>query len=507
VASAGELSIKGDVRTGKRPTGSHDRDGGKFITWAIRHNTFLTLAAACVPPLLYLIFIDRYATNSFFGDDWELAALTHSARHGRLTLGILWGQYNESRLFFGNLIDVAFGLADRLDLRSVIFGAAGVLIGSYAILLALCRRYFGGRLTPIPVLAIGVVWFSLADVQNALWAFQLSWFLTVFFYLGAVFALLTAKNHGAWLAVGVCAAIGASLATDVGFLVWLLGAICILWTRTEARRRVRDIAIWAGVMLATIAVYLPGYHFNENGCTPSRVCTPDVALHHPVTTLRYFLILMGNVIPGGRTIIYLDPVRNLARFEIVGMALFASAMFVLVQSWRHRYSETMPLPLLLIGFALAFDVTVALDRSGLGLSSAVNSNRYVIANLILLSGIVIYAWAHRPPMRWLPIGAVGIFLVVQATVATGFGIENGIAMSGVLTTDARLFVNSDRVSRHVRYCEFYVAMIYQPGTLEHPAFALWVQDAASDRLGEYSDRTYFDLGLPTLFKGCAGKHR
>ena len=158
------------------------------VLWAPRHNTVITLAAASVAPILYLIFIDRYATNSFFGDDWSVAPLIHSALSGHLTLGQLWAQYNESRLFWQRIIDVLFGNIDRFDLRSVIFFSAAVLIASYAVLLALFRRYLGSRLTPIPVLVIGATWFSLADVENALWAAQVAWYLTVFFFLVTLFA-------------------------------------------------------------------------------------------------------------------------------------------------------------------------------------------------------------------------------------------------------------------------------------------------------------------------------
>ena len=130
--------------------------------------TVITLAAACVAPILYLIFVDRYASNSFFGDDWSAAPLIHSALSGHLTMGLLWSQYHESRLFWQRIIDVLFGNMNRFDLRSVIFVSAAVLIAAYAVLLALFHRYLGSRLTPIPVLVIGAIWFSLADVENAL---------------------------------------------------------------------------------------------------------------------------------------------------------------------------------------------------------------------------------------------------------------------------------------------------------------------------------------------------
>ena len=166
-------------------------------------------------------FVYHYAVNSFNSDDWTVAPLVHAALHGQPTLSLLWGQHHESRLFIGNVVDVLFGFADRLDLRSVIIFSALVLIGSYAILLLLVRKYFGRRLTPIPVLVIGVTWFSLADVQNELWAFQVSWYLAVFFFLLMLcFLLVPNERRTLWFALAIVVAIAGSLSTVQGFLCW-----------------------------------------------------------------------------------------------------------------------------------------------------------------------------------------------------------------------------------------------------------------------------------------------
>ena len=219
---------------------SERSDGGataRFISWVTGHNAVLTIATASVAPILYLVFIDRYATNSFYGDDWSVAPMIRSALSDHVSLGQLWAQYNESRLFVGNTIDVLFGFFDRFDLRSVMFLSAVLFIASYTVLLALFRRYLGTRLTPIPVLVVGLTWFSLADVQNSLWAFQVSWYLTVLFFVLVLCALqVPDSRRGLWFAVAVMAAIAASLSTVQGFLCWPLGAICIVWSQPWARR-------------------------------------------------------------------------------------------------------------------------------------------------------------------------------------------------------------------------------------------------------------------------------
>jgi hypothetical protein len=489
----------------------------RSVSWVTGHNTVLTIAAASVAPILYLVFVDRYATNSFYGDDWSVAPLIHSALSGHLTLGELWAQYNESRLFWQRIIDVIFGSIDRFDLRSVIFFSAAVFIASYALLLALFREYVGNRLTPIPVLVIGVTWFSLADVENALWAAQVGWYLTVFFLLVMLFALKVPHNRRTlWFAVAVIAALAASLSTIQGFFCWPLGAICIIWPGPWVRRVAQETAIWVGATIVSLALYFPGYDVNNNGCFRAAACSPRVAIHHPLTALKFFFALLGNIIPGGISFGGDDhAVHSLARFEVVGIALFATAIFIFVQSWRFRASkERFPLPLLLIGFSLLWDVTVTLGRSAGGATVAVTTDRYVMANLILLTGIVMYAWARIPPRRlpatdgawkirtaWLALLALALFLVVQVTGATGFGLTNARTVSMSLTEEARLIVNEDRVPSQNRYCETYVEFGYQ---------AAWsaskMRIAAAEQLGEFrptSYRYFRELGPPPLFPLCS----
>jgi hypothetical protein len=493
----------------------------RFDSWVTRYNTILTCVAALVGPAVYLFFVDHYAVNSFFGDDWSVAPLVHEALHGHLSVSQLWSQYNESRLFVGNSIDVLFGYLDRLDLRSVVFFSAALFMASYALLLGLLHRYLGSRLSPIPVLAVGVIWFSWADVQNSLWAFQLSWYLTVLFLVLMLFALLAPQRHRtAWFTVAVLAAVAGSLSTVQGFLLWPLGVIAILWpsgwsgrgdlSRPGGPRVVPEIVTWAAVAVGMVALYLPGYNFHDNGCLSG--CTPSVALHHPVTVTKFFFALIGNVVPGG--ILFFPTIRNFDRFEAVGVVLFAAAVFIVVQSWRLRAGqERLPLPLLLIGFSLVFDVTIALGRGGTGPSGAVSGNRYVMPNLILLTAIVIYAWKHRPPLRSpgrvtiprLVLVVLAAFVAIQVKEAVGFGRANGAVVHSAWTGSARFFVNSDRVPSQERACLQSQVLFLQAGAL--PSFATKLRAAQADQLGEFQPNAYHFYRQqgppPDLFGGCS----
>ncbi len=489
-------------------------------SWATAHNSVLTITAASVAPLLHLVFIYHYATDSFYSDDWRVAPLVHAALHGHLSLSQLWAQFNESRLFIGNLVFVSFGFVDGLDLRSVIFLSAALFIASYIGLLILLPQYLGKPLTPIPVLIIGVIWFSLADVENALWAFQVSWYLTVFFFVMMLVALQVPSTHRrVWLGIAVLLACVASLTTIQGFLCWPVGAVCLLWSPPSGDRARFEIALWLFAMIVTVALFLPGYSFGEgNTCLPRARCTPGVLVDHPLRAVEFSIALIGNVIPGvagfGATL------HSITRFEVVGLAILAAAIFVLVQSWRHRSAERAPLPVLLILFALLFDLVISIGRGGTGATGAVMGNRFVMANLILLVGIVIYAWAHLPAHRapvagarwrvyvtYLALFALAVLLVVQAAAATSFGLTNGRAISRGRTNEARVLVNSQfhSVLSKARSCQLFLTLEYEPSR-----FGQDFRDALGDQLGEFHadpDRYYHRLGPPPPPPACQPRHR
>jgi hypothetical protein len=496
-----------------------DSTRSRSFAWLTRHNPALTIAAASVAPVLYLVYIQHYATDVLSSDDWNLVPMVHAALHGHLSLNQLWSQYNESRLFVGNLVFVLFAFVDHLNLRAVIVLGAAALIASYAGLLLLLRQYLGKHLTPIPVLLVGVIWFSLADSQNAIWAFQVSWYLTVFFFIMMLVVLLLPDNHRSlWFVVAVLVAAVASLTTVQGFLCWPVGAICLLWNGPSSSRVRFETTVWLSSMAITLALYLPGYRFGEgNTCLPLSSCTPDALAHHPLTVIQFYLALVGDIIPA--TAASGGTVHDVARFEAIGLVLLAAAVFVLIQSWRHRSTERLPLPLLLIVFSLLFDVIVTLGRGGLGASGAIVRNRFVIANLILLTGVVIYAWAHLPsrnprmangPWRvyvtYLALITLAIFLAVQVTTATNYGLSSSDADRNGRITEARVLVyrQFNRVISEERACQLALTLYFEPPEIKQ---ALGV--AIADRLGEFrpsSDRYYHELGPPPVPPACKARY-
>jgi hypothetical protein len=471
------------------------------------HNRLLTLVAACVGPIAYLIFVLHFAIDAVLGDEWNMIPFIDASLHGHTSLGVIWSQYGDPRIPIVRADLLAFGYFTHLDTRWAIIFNACIWIAAYAIALRLFQRYTGSPLTPIPVLAIGMVWFSLADLQNALWAFEVGWFLVVLAFMVMLFALLVPDSGRTfWMAVAIAAAVIATLSWIQGFVVWPIGLVCLLWWRPVWRKQRRDLSIWSGAALATSVLYLLGYKFGTTSCSPYFGCKPTNPITHPVAAVHFYLILVGNVIPGG----YIDGVpHSYLRFLITGAVVLFAAAWIIVQSWRFRSgSEKLPLPLLLIGFALLFDFTILWGRLGSGIAGAVNSNRYVMPNIVLVVAIVMYAWTHRPRLRtrseaeprslflnWAGLVAVSVFVVTQVAVSTNFGIEAAPRVDVYNSSGARIAVNLDRIPPDERACMAVVGLV-EAGQI--PALL-------RDHLGEFSPGVYAHYrsqGPPTVSPGC-----
>lgn len=483
-------------------------DGTELSRRGSSINAVATIAAACVGPILYMVYVSHYAVNSFFFDDYSTFIAMHLFLHGHLPFSQLWIQYTEGRQVTSNFVLMLSARVDRADVRSILLFNGVIFIATYGIVLALFQKYLRSRLTPVPVLLVGIVWFSIGDVGNSLFAYQLSLYFVLLFVFVMLFALLYPVRHrNFWFAVAVVAAMASSLSFLDGFLAWPLGAVCILWGHAHSRRMRLEVGIWIATLVAISAAYFYGYQ--SSGCVISQ-CSPGNSLSQPFTMLRVVLALIGGVLPGGY---FGDKIHNPLRFELVGAVLLVVAVFILIQSWLHRDDrERMPLPMLMVLFALSWDVLVALGRTGLGVNYIAGINRYMMPNLILLTAIIIYAWSHRPSTlqagsdgagayftRWLPLSLVVIFVIVQVVWSTSFGLVNARAARQMFVTEAQLWVNLDRVPVQDRACE--VEQVLNQGFFPGGPPQL----PAKDHLGEFSPNSfrYFrSLGPPPLSPQC-----
>jgi hypothetical protein len=471
------------------------------------------LGAIVVLAGLYAAFVAHYSLNVPFEDDWTLVPLIHAALHGHLSVGALWALHDENRMFVPNLIFVFSGVVTHDDLRVLIALSVVFFIASFLIYLALFRTYTRRPLTPLAVLVLGLIWFSVEDWNNALWAFQLAWYL-ILLCLMVMIALLTTRSQSTIaFVVAILAAVVASFSFVHGLTLWPVGLICLIWTaprrlRQWSRRRRIQVLVWIGSAVCTTTAALWGYTFQGLGCNTGGgfqfSCSGSVshyALQHPWRLVEFVLINIGEVVHN-------DHLNTLWLNGLLGAVLLAAAAFVTVQSIRHRADGRSCLPVALICFGLVFDVLVALGRLQF-LDIAAPSSIYTMANLVIVMGLISYFWVHVPVpsdrnalVRKRVLVTLGLaVLVMQVGIASQAGLSHARTWDTRLLIGARLAVNLDRIPASQTACyQFYGELgylIFAPQVVKFVGFA----EARQDKLTVFTPalyRKYRAEGLPVI---------
>jgi hypothetical protein len=421
-----------------------------------RLRSFAVPLTVCLLVALYLIFLLIYAVDVPRGDDGLTVLVTYASLHGHFNWESLYAQHFESRVFVPNLIFLALGFLDHLDFRTAIFLSALLLVGAFLLLLRLFRVYLNRPLTVLPVLLVGLVWFSLLDVGNALWAFQIGWYLVLFSLIAIPYLLLVSRlPRSVNLLLAIAAAAVATFSALQGAIAWPEGLFLVVWATPWGRRTLVEVGCWLLACALTVVAFLHGYSVKGAIalCPPSQNCTLGHSLEHPfsVAKLTFWLVGLSFRTYGG---------LSTFTYEVIGAILTCLAVAVLVVTfpeWRpggHR----IPVPATLLGVGLLFDVWIALGRLGFGNATA---GQYAMPQTIVLAGLIIFAVSRLPSARStqafsvlavLAYAAIALIVVTQTATATDYGVREAAAIKQEAVLDARVYTNFSRIPSSERLC-------------------------------------------------------
>jgi hypothetical protein len=404
--------MKQSPRTGTEP-GSKRRPGVLFG------------AAVVVVPALYVFFVAHYGVNSLFNDDWSMVPIVHSVLHGHWSLSQLWAQHNEHRVLIPNLAFIVFGKVASLDARTIMLTSAVLFVASYWLMLGLWGRYAGRLPTPIEALVSGGVWFSLADFESALLAYQITWYMVIFLLFVLLFVLSKKTLGVGWIVGAGIVAVLASYSSLQGLFLWPVGALC-LWRRRAAIEPPAGIvgAGWVGAAAVTTFIYFWNFDFSDAGSGSFRY-----ALEHPFTAAKFLLAEIGNVVPS-------LTVSSLHWHMALGLVIVIAAIGVVVLSIREvrrdGFGSATPLPAALILFAFLFDLSSSAGRVSLGQAEAL-APRYTMGNLLLVVAIALFILSRVRESALFKVSlatAVGVLVLVllagQIAESTDFGLRQAV---------------------------------------------------------------------------------
>jgi hypothetical protein len=336
-------------------------------------------------------------------------------------------------------------------------------------------------------LLLGMVWFSLADWENALWGFQLAWYMIVFCFMATLLCLSSRRLGFAALGGAAFFAIVASYASLQGLILWPVGLLALIWRLRGSPRKWRVIGPWVVVAVVVTALYFKGFNFQPDANGGGSVA---FAVHHPIGMIKYFFAAVGGIFPTSGV--------DLRVHELLGAVLSVGAVYVLWRGWKEpSEGQGVPLPLTLIVFAALFDASIALGRLSFGVAQALAS-RYTMANLLLLVGIGLGLVHRTPKSRPLfsgqftikrsqiaVLGVLAVAVVGQVVMSSTLGITLSRANRASMITGARTVVNLSRIPPADR--EALISANVFPNLT---ALAPYLSDVEHDRLNVFAPGVY-----------------
>jgi hypothetical protein len=341
---------------------------------APRTATCIGLVALALPVIVLFWFIHRYSVNMIFADQWQDIKIIGRADAGTLSIGNLWAQHGENRIFVPNLVVLL--LAKTVHFNVVYEDYLSGLLLTAAAGFLICAHRRRSPSTPwFCYLPAAVVLLSLNQGTMILWGFALSWYAVIGALAAAIYLLDRPTLSTPFLVGAIAVAVAGSLSSLEGLLIWLVGLV-VLYHR--ARSRGVFIA-WIGAAVVTTTVYFIKFD------TADTLVDRTYVFHHPLTVIRFFFFAIGNV---AGTPISATPSAADYAFLVLGVVIFGIACWVLVVGLRRPLEPNgSTIGVALVLFGLIYTAMLAEGRAAFGLP---NLQRYAIFDLVMLAGCYLF---------------------------------------------------------------------------------------------------------------------
>jgi len=400
-------------------------------------------AAAFACPVAIAALVALAVVDVPIYDEWIWSPLVLAAHDGTLRFAAVWAPQGAHRSVVPTLIALALARADGWDVRIEAFAGVVLALATQLLLLRLFVRRCGGfTRAAAPFVVASLLLWSLAQCENWLWGFQLSWFLANLCAV-AVVALLDERAPRASRPAGAAPFAAAAIAAAVasfslifGFGAWIAGAAMLAASPEAPRARTLRLIAWLACGAACAAAFLHGYAVPrfENGWV-GNAAAPGLAA--TLFALTYVGAPLG--IAGGWP-----------ACAVIG-ALFVAA-FAGAAARAHRAGVPVA-PWLALGAYVAVAAAMeTLGRGGNGVAAATAFRYTTVSSLawIALTGLS-SARATQPgrDARAAPLVARIAPLALAAALfvaANGAGAFETLQLVGAQRAEAAAFANLRGVS-------------------------------------------------------------
>ncbi len=329
------------------------------------------LTLIVIPIIIQFIFINHFAVNVPFWDQWQFIPTIQKFQEGGNWIQFIWRPDDVHRQFFPKLIFLL--LSGFTNWNTIIEMYFSFLLScmNLIIIWLIYRKTTHGNIWGFVPLAW--LFTSLGQWENMLWGWQISIYLMVFCSL-LTFYLLSIQDKLAFIGAIVSGVI-ASYSFNTGLYVWPIGLMFLLLKKSSWK----SIAIWLLASTATITFYFT--HFDT-----SRVRSPyEILLTQPELFGHFFVVNIGAPLGG----------LSLWLSTFLGTALLILGSYFVIQKLRNFIdTRTLPskeiLPISLFAYSMLASLFITLGRVGFGQIKWAASSRYTTITVIGVTSVYIF---------------------------------------------------------------------------------------------------------------------
>jgi len=335
----------------------------------------LYFGIAIIPALLCLVFICYFGTNVlYWWDEWTMVQLTEKVNDSGLNFTDLSALHNEHRIFFPRLLYLAVVYLSNFSSIAQMLVSFGMLSLITVVLVNyIIQRDITESKKYFHIALVSFFIYSLTQWENLLWGFQIGFYMVLLFPVLSLYLLslmlqtkqINRKKY--YFIAALLAALIASFSSIQGLLVWITGAILMLFILKKKFFTSPYCIIWVIIAISTWITYFHNY--------TSLGAHLEYSYNHPLNLLKYFFSLIGDV----------TSVNEFLLTPIIGVFITAFLVIACIIIWRRRQIPQFIFPLALILNSLFICGSIAIGRVGTARPSRYTSYAiFIIIGLILI---------------------------------------------------------------------------------------------------------------------------
>jgi hypothetical protein len=333
-----------------------------------------------IPLLFLVVMVAKYRVDVPEWDQWALVPVLEKSFNGTLTLNDLWVQHNEHRLVFPKLIMVFLARLSRWNISYELTLSILLATGIFFALAFCMKKTFASLLQSEsiwPYVFLSLMVFSLNQVENWLWGWNIQIFLNTLSGIGVI--ILMTRNRLGWRNIVPAAilSIVAAYSYASGLLYFLIGLLAIMLSASVPKKRRFPYSLF-WISISTVVIYSYFYHYR----TPPHHPSVLLILNSPLKYLKYVLIYLGAALLS-------SDVNPLIAFLVglSGIILFILTLMMILATKKIRAGDLSPYFALSL-YALFTALLTGIGRAGFGEIQGMSPRYVAFSSLFWISLLV-----------------------------------------------------------------------------------------------------------------------